>query len=184
MKINTGLEQSRGKNVKRKKKAGKQESVMNIEVYSPANQIQPFHKGWNLGHGCYILPICLSHLWYSIIHHCGGCSLHWAGQLLDACLSVSLLPFPSHTQSGTYKLCLSLPVALRHGVDGSIVTVLGSERSDRGREEDGDGGAKEWYEREDRWIKGRKNKNSGSGINITASLADIIDCIRDSFVNH
>lgn len=92
MKINTGREQSRGKHVKWKKKAGKQESVMNIRVYSPADQIQPFHKGWTLGHGCYILPICLSHLWYSIIHHCGGCSLYWAGQLLAVCLSVCLSP--------------------------------------------------------------------------------------------
>lgn len=29
-----------------------------------------------------------------------------------------------------------------------------------------------------------ENNSSGSGINITASLVDIIDCIRVSFVNH
>ena len=38
------------------------------------------------------------------------------------------------TQSRTHKLCLSPLLALRHGFDGSVVTVLGSEHSDREEE--------------------------------------------------
>lgn len=38
-------------------------------------------------------------------------------------------------------------------------------------------------EGEDRRIKG-ENNSAGSGISIAASSADIIDCIRGSFVNH
>lgn len=48
--------------------------------------------------------------------------------------SLSLSPSLSHIQSRTHKLCLSLPLALRHGFDGSIVTVLGSEHSDEEEE--------------------------------------------------
>lgn len=57
----------------------------------------------------------------------------------------------THRVMHTHKLCLSLPLALRQGFDGSIVTVLGSEHSDGEEEREmATGGKKGWYEGEDR----------------------------------
>lgn len=64
MKINGETERERErtdlkKKVKWKKKLRTRTRAVNIRVYSPANQIQPFHEDLNLGHECCILPICL-----------------------------------------------------------------------------------------------------------------------------
>ena len=181
----------------KKKKAGEQEQgyMWTLECILLLTKTRPFHEGLNLGHECRILPVCLPPIWCSIIHCWGGCSLYCTGQLplsLPLSLSLSLPPSPSprisHKRNHAHtNFCLSLPLALRHSSDGSIVTVLGSERTDgEGERERGRwrwGERRGWHEGEDRWIKGRKNSSGGSRINITASRADIIDCIRGGFVN-
>lgn len=54
-------------------------------------------------------------------------------------------PSPTNTIVCAHSV---LPLALRHGFDRSILTVLGLERSDGAG--DGDGGERRWYEGEDR----------------------------------
>lgn len=127
------------------RKTQEQELAMNIRVYSCTNQIQTFHEGLNLGHECCILPPFL------MLHHS---LLSWLFSVLyrpTSFLYLSLLASFTHTVMHTHKLCLSLPLALRQGFDGSIVTVLGSEHSDGEEEREmAMGGKKGWYEGEDR----------------------------------
>lgn len=168
----------------RNKKAQEQTVQANAGVYPPANQAPTLHEGLNLGHECRFLPP----LWCSIIHCWGGCSLCTVEDNSPSSSSLSPSLYLCVTQTHKHINFAALSASgfkaqlWRIHCDSTGFRAQRQRERKRGRWRWGREKRMVWRRRQ--MNQRGENSSSGRGINITASLVDIIDCIRGSFVNH